>query len=113
MFKKLVMCLVLVMFLAGPLNGLMAAEDGDECTLKKGMKVVQLLPDRSMRGIIVPADVDIKIGPEIPGSMVGRLNALGGGMEWTGGNMGMIEVDFGNGPVPIMLIVKDSDVDCN
>lgn len=114
MFKKLFLVLALVFALViVPVSGVMAADNGDQCTLKKGMKVIQLMPNKSMRGVTVPKDVAIEIGPEIPAAMVERLNSMGSGMDWTSANMGIIEVDFGRGAEPLMLVVKDSDVDCN
>ena len=110
MFKKLlVLVLALFLFLS---PAALACEDGQSGVLMKGMKVIQIMPDRSLRGVTVPSDVNINIGPELNEDMVQNLNSQTD-MDWTGGNLGIIEVDFGQGPTPVMLVVKDSDVrDC-
>ncbi len=118
MFKKLMLCLVLVMALvAGPIGGAaVAAEEGQTCTLLAGVKIIQIMPDRTLMGVITPGEISIAIGAEIDAEMVANLNNQSTGehaMDWTGGNMGMVEYDFGHGPVPLMLVIKDVDVrDC-
>jgi len=118
MFKKLMLCLVLVMALvAGPIGGAaLAAEDGQTCTLLGGVKIIQIMPDGTLMGVTTPGEISIKIGAEIDAEMVANLNSQSTGehtMDWTGGNMGIVEYDFGSGPVPLLLVVKDVDVrDC-
>jgi len=115
MFKKLILVLALSLVLM--VGGAFASEDGQVCTLIQGSKVLQLMPDQSTRPTIVPEDISINVGPEITAGMVEQFNTfsmrMGESMDWTGGNIGMIEIDFGNGPVPLMLIFKNEDVkDC-
>ena len=118
MFKKLVLFLVLVIALvAGPIGGgVMAAENGQTCTLLAEVKVIQIMPDGALMSVVTPGELPIKIGAEIDADMVANLNRQSTGsnaMDWTGGNMGLVEFDFGQGPVPLMLVVKDIDVrDC-
>jgi len=110
MFKRLVLCLTLVMILTvGPV---IAMEEDQECTMIKGSKVIQMMPDRSMRGVTVPDDITITIGPELDEASVENLNSQND-MDWDGAHMGMIQVDFGRGPEPLVIIVKTTDVkDC-
>jgi len=111
MFKKLFLVLVLVVFLMAPLSA-DALQSDQECTLIAGSRVVQVMPDRLLRGVIVPAETDILIGPEIPNDIIRELNSKTN-LDWTGSHVGMIQVDFGQGPAPVMLFIKPSDVkDC-
>jgi hypothetical protein len=109
MFKRLMLCLVLVLALAMPLS---AMEDGQQCTLIKGARVVQLLPDQSLRHVITPQDYSITIGSEILVTGVENLSKLDG-FNWTGGHLALVEVDFGSGPAPLILAVRPESVkDC-
>ena len=115
MFKQLALVLILVLTLA--VGSAFAAIDGQECTLKQNAKVIQVLGGNMLRGVIVPADIQISIGPEISEGMASSFNAMpmNEGMDWTGGNLGKIDVDFGdgNGPLPVMIVIKKEDVkDC-
>ena len=110
MFKKL--CLVLILSLALLVGSGLACQPDDTCTLMKGTKIVQVMPDGSLRGVVVPDDVEISIGPELTPEMVANLNSQTN-MDWTDGNIGVVMVDFGTGPTPVMVVVKETDVkDC-
>ncbi len=118
MFKKLILVLVLslgLMLMAGPIFG---SEDGQTCTLIQGAKVLQVMSDQSMRPVIVSQDMPVTVGAELTEETVTRFNdfstSVGVKMEWAGGNFGLIEVDFGRGLTPLMLVFKNEDVkDCN
>jgi len=111
MLKKLILCLVLAMALViGPIGGVvMAMEDGQKCMLTKGSKVLQMMPNTSMRSVVVPEDISVEIGPELTLEMAMNLNKQTD-MDWSDGHTGMIEVDFGQGPIPIIVIMKTIDV---
>ena len=110
MFKKL--CLVLILTLSLMVGGALACAPDDTCTIIKGSKIIQVMPDRSLRGVIVPDDIEISVGPELDAAMVANLNSQTN-MDWTDGNIGIIMVDFGSGPTPVMVVVKETDVkDC-
>jgi hypothetical protein len=111
MLKKLFICLALITALILPLN-VIAMEDGQQCSLIAGTKVLQILPDHSIRGVIAPVDTPVEIGPQIPASLAENL-ARQMGLNWTGAHMAMIEIDFGHGPVPVILVVRPVSVeDC-
>jgi len=111
MLKKLFLCLILVLSLAIGSSAL-ACEPDQVCTLIKGSKVIQIMPDRSLRGVTVPDDVEFTAGPELNPVMVDNLNSQTD-MDWNEGHMGMIMVDFGQGPTPVILVVKPTDIkDC-
>ena len=114
MFKNLFICLALVMALvAGPIGGgVYAMEDGQQCTVIGGEKILQILPDQSLRGVIVPQDNTIILGPQITAKMAENLTRQAG-FDWVGAHMALIEVDFGAGPMPLMLVVRPQSVkDC-
>ena len=111
MFKKLFLCLTLVLALTIGSSAI-AMEGGQECTVIGGSKIIQVMNNMSLRGIVAPSDERITIGPELNETMVNNLNSQTG-MLWFEGHLAMIEVDFGNGPVPVMIVVKVRDVkDC-
>ena len=112
MLKKLILCLTLVLALTIGSSAI-AMENEQECTMIKGSRVVQVMPNTSLRGVTVPEDIDITIGPELVPTMVNNLNSQTPGVDWTGAHMGMISVDFGQGPMPLVIVVKIGDVkDC-
>lgn len=114
MLKKLFLVLALVLTIIC-VGNLYAFEDKETCTLIEGAKVVQVLPDNTLRGIIVPESIEINIGPEIPQNVKDIIQGqLSGGMDWSEAHIGMIQVDFGAGPIPLILIIKEIDVrDCH
>lgn len=108
--KRLLLVLTLALALA--VSPIWAASPDDICTMIQGSKVIQIMPNKSLRGVLVPYDVEINIGPEINETMINNLNSQTD-MDWTGGNVGVIMIDQGRGLTPIPLVVKDSDVkDC-
>jgi len=114
MLKRLMLCLVLVIALvAGGIDGVYAMEDGQTCTLLKGEKIIQILPDTSLRGVITPEESAILLGPELTEKIATRLNTEAPPFDWTGGHMALIEIDFGGGPMPLMIVVRPENVkDC-
>lgn len=111
-FKKLVVILVISMFIT-PIS--YAFREGETCTLKKGSKVMQFIPVRHFKAVIVPEDISIIIGPPIPEAMVKELNnmPINKGMTFTGGHIGGVEINFGRGPSMITFVFKIGDVkDC-
>jgi len=114
MFKKFTLCLLLVIALVvGPIGGgVFAMENNQQCTLIAGSKILQILPDQSLRGVITPQDDTISIGAQITAEMAENLTRQVG-FNWTGAHIAMIEVDFGTGPMPLMLVVRPENVkDC-
>ena len=106
---------LLLTFLLLPLL-VMASEDGQTCTLIKNSKVIQLMPPGTgytLRRVNVPEDILVKVSSEIPLKIAINLNKLDKSMNWLGGNIGMIQIDFGYGKVPILIMFKNTDVkDC-
>ncbi len=114
MFKKLFICLTLIaMLFISPIAGVYAMEEGQECTIIKNAKIIQILPDRSFRGVISPAEVIVTVGAKLTPVMASKLNRISGEINWNGGYMGLIEVDFGNGLIPLLVVVRPEYVkDC-
>ena len=114
MLKKLLLCLVLtVALMIGGIDGVYATEDGQDCTVLEGQKILQVMPDKSMRGVITPEEYTITLGPETAEKTVARLNKIAPPFDWTGAHIALIVIDFGNGPVPLMLVVRPENVkDC-
>jgi hypothetical protein len=115
MIKRLALALVLILALL--VGSVPAAEDGQVCTLMAGEKIYQVMPDSNLKGVITPDALDRQIGQQIENSFAKYLNDLkmnkDVGIKWDGANMGMVMVDFGGGPVPVMVLVRDSSVkDC-
>ena len=112
MLKKLFLCLTLVLALMVGSSAI-AMENEQECTMIKGSRIIQVMPNSSLRGVTVPEDIAITIGPELVPTMVNNLNPQTPGVDWTGAHMGMVSVDFGQGPMPLIVVVKVEDVkDC-
>ena len=110
MFKKLILVLTLVFALALPA---VAMEDGQQCTLIEGGRVIQILPDSSLRGVINPEDISVEIGPELTPEAVEMITNATRENDWQGAHMGMVEVDLGAGPYPCMIIIRPQYVkDC-
>lgn len=112
MFKKL--CLVLLLTLVLAFSSVsFAAEDGQTCTLKPSSKVLQIMPNRGLNPVLTQEAVTIEIGPEISQAQVDALNSMpiNKDLDWNGANFGMVEIDFGQGPVPIMLMVRDESLE--
>lgn len=115
MFKKLMLCLVLVMALiVGPIGGgVYAMEKGQECTVLEGAKIIQILPDESLRGVTVPEDASITLGAKLESAQATTLNRATGEDDWQDAYMAIIEYNFGDGIVPLLLVVKPHHVkDC-
>jgi len=115
MLNKLLLCLVLITAIVfGPIGGgIYAMETEQTCTVLEGQKIVQVMPDKSFRGVIVPEENLITLGPELNEKTVTRLNKTAMPFDWTGGHMAIIEIDFGNGMMPLLIIVRPENVkDC-
>ena len=112
MFKKLFICLALIVALVLPLN-VSALENDQQCTLIEGAKVIQILPDQSLRGVINPEEMAYEIGPKLTPEAVIVITRATKENEWEGAHMGMVTVDFGAGSYPCMIIVRPQYVkDC-
>ena len=112
MFKKLFICLALIVALVLPLN-VSALENNQQCTLIEGARVIQILPDQSLRGVINPAEMVVEIGPKLTPEAVTMMTRATKENDWEGAHMGIVTVDFGNGPYPCMIIVRPQYVkDC-
>ena len=114
MVKRLLLCLVLtVALMIGGIDGVYATEDGQECTVLGGQKILQVMPDKNMRGVITPEEYTITLGPEVQEKTVTRLNEIAPPFDWSGAHIALIMVDFGQGAVPLMLVVRPENVkDC-
>ncbi len=115
MFKKLTLCLVLVIALVfGPIGGgIYAMEDGQQCTLIEGARVIQILPDHSLRGVINPEELSVDIGPELTPEAITTMSRATKETDWQGAHMGIVMVDLGAGPFPCVIVVKPQYVkDC-
>jgi len=90
-----------------------AYTEGNMCTLKAGSKVMQVLPGNHIKPIIVPKDIDVKIGPTLTDDLVKFLDSLPvnkqNGVSYAGGSYGVVIVNFGQGPMAIFLLIKDGD----
>jgi len=92
-----------------------AFKEDDTCTLKKGSKIIQILPGMGLKPVMAPKDEVLNVGPELEKDKIDWLHAQPGTatMDWNGSHYGQISVDFGRGPTPVFLMVKPSDVkDC-
>jgi len=115
MLNKLLLCLVLVAALVfGPIGGgIYAMETEQTCTVLEQQKIIQVMPDKSLRGIVTPSEHTIALGPKLTEKVVTRLNKTAMPFDWTGGHMAIIEIDFGNGMMPLLIIVRPENVkDC-
>jgi len=110
MFKKLILTLILVFVLAMPLS---AMEDGQQCTLIEGGRVIQIMPDHSLRGVINPEETSVDIGAELTPDAVDILTNATKDNDWQGAHMGIVMVDIGAGPFPCLIVIRPQYVkDC-
>ena len=112
--KKLLMLTLIVFFMMTVVS--FAAEEGQVCTLKEFAKVFQVMPNGGLRPTMVPESGEVEIGAEIEDDLVLMFNDFDrkNGItdtEWESGHYGILMHDFGNGPTPIFMILKDSDVE--
>jgi hypothetical protein len=105
----LILLVLQVLFLAPGL----AVEEEQICVLTAGSKVLQITPDGNMKGVIVVEDINITIGSRITHKLSVTLNAMpmNSNMDWTEAHLGVIEINFGTGPVALTLYVRDSDME--
>jgi len=90
-------------------------KEGQTCTMIKGSKVIQIMPDKKLIAVTVPDDIDILLGKKLTPKMVTNLNTQSKQtkLNWIGSHIGIVEVDFGTGLVPLTIVVKPIDVkDC-
>jgi len=110
-FKKTLLILIVLMFIS-PMT--YACEEGQSCTLKKNSKVMQFIPEKYFKPIIVPEDIIITVGPKIPLAMVKEIDNMkvnkDKGITFTGGYIGGVEINFGRGPSMITFVFKIGDV---
>lgn len=108
MFKNFLLALVLSLALVFSAQ---AADIGQECTIHQGSKIIQVMPDNSLRGIIVPEDSNVKVVKKLSVDWVEKLNNITD-IDWEGSNIVILQYDFGAGPVPLVLIIPANSLDC-
>ncbi len=90
---------------------------GQECTVIKGSRILQVMNSGIPKGVLVPKDDPVLLGDPISNERTTELNNINFGgfnIDWTGSYNAIIKVDFDDGTVQTLeLIVKPSDIkDC-
>jgi len=108
--KTLVISFILVLVLAFSAQ---AFVEDEMCTIKKGEKVVQLMPGNVLRGTIAPDDIEMHVGPTLVPAASANVNRIFKDFNWDTAHIGSFPYDFGRGPVLVVVVVRPESVkDC-
>ena len=97
-------------------NTLYAAEANQDCILKKGAVVYEIMEDDSLESLTIPHSVWIWVGGEITKEVADRLNEFETSQteRWTKGNLGLGRIRDSKAPLQgsrlISFVFKDSQV---